>query len=151
MSYKVFKLLMLVMLVFAPCAALADTVWDVTPGSGAGDCKFQGNNNRVCFADFDADEVSAMLNVAECENFSVYWDSLITGTSNLNTIQVRRSIASTASVNTSTIMGNITLTGDPATGLDVLAGYDGPYIYADIITHTAGTGRLAVMCFKRQW
>lgn len=151
MSFKKLGLTMLVLAAVAPSTALADTVWDVTPGSSLGDCNFKGSNNRVCFADFDADEVSAILDTRECENYSVYWDSLITGTTHLNTINIRRSISPTASANTSMILNNATLTGDPATGLDTLAGYDGPWLYADIAVHTAGTGRLAVMCFKRQW
>jgi len=144
------KLLILTtaLLLFA-APALAESTWDLTPGSGNNDCNFASFS--TCFSDFDADENSPVLDTRMCENWSAHWVSNIAATTHLNTINLRWSVASTASANTSGIVNNATLTGDPSTGLDVLAGYDSPWLYADIAAHTAGTGRLAVQCFKRRW
>ena len=124
--------------------------WDVVPGSAADDCTFDAGYN-LCFVDLASDTFSTMMNTNICENWSFHWISLITGTTHLNTVNVRWSIASTIHVNTSGIANNTTLTGDPATGLDVLAGYDAPWVYLDIAVYTAGTGRGSLQCFKRRW
>jgi len=140
--------LVLALVFLLPAAALADTTWDITPGSGKGNCDFYRGID-VCFADFDEAEATPVLNTSVCENWSAHWLSNIADQSHDNEITVRWSLSTTASVNTSEIVNNTTLTGDPSTGLDVLAGYDAPWIYAVVTTHTSGTGRLAVQCFKR--
>ena len=138
----------LILALLLPATALADTVWDITPGTGKGSCDFS-HGVSLCFADFDAAEASAIIYTDLCENWTAHWISRIDAETHDNEITVRWSISPTANVNTSEIVNNATLTGDPATGLDVLAGYDAPWIYAVVTTHTAGTGRLALQCFKR--
>jgi hypothetical protein len=138
--------LLLALLFAAP--SYADTVWDITPGTAKGTCEF-GRGIEVCFADFDSAEASAVIYTALCENWSARWISKIDDETHSNEITVRASLSPTASVNTSMIVNDATLTGDPSTGLDVLAGYDAPWVYAVVTTHTAGTGRLALQCFKR--
>ena len=148
MSQKNFKLWMIILAVLAPSGAFAESTWDRTPGSGTGDCIF-ASGDAVCFSDYDADESSPMLDTRLCENFTATWVSNIAATSHDNDITIRWSVAATASVNTSGIMQNLTLTGDPTTSLDRLLGFDAPWIYADITTYTSGTGRLAIHCFKQ--
>ena len=139
---------LVLLLVLLPATAWAQAVWDITPGTEKGTCDFYAGVD-VCFADFDADESSLVINTRVCENWSARWISNIAATSHDNDITVRASVSPTASVNTSSIVNNATLTGDPSTGLDVLAGYDSPWVYADITTYTSGTGRLSLQCFKR--
>ena len=147
MHTKIILTFIAALLLFA-APAVAESTWETTPGGTLNNCSF-ASLFSTCFSDFDADENSPMLDVRPCENFSAFWVSNIAATTHLNTINIRRSVASTVSANTSAIINNATLTGDPSTGLDVLSGYDGPWIYADIAAHTAGTGRLVVQCFKR--
>jgi hypothetical protein len=137
---------MLALLFASP--AFAATVWDITPGSGEGDCEFHRGID-VCFADFDAAEATAIINTHVCENWTARWISRIDAETHDNDVTLRASISPTASVSTSAIVNNATLTGDPSTGLDVLSGYDSPWLYAVVTTHTSGTGRLALQCFKR--
>ena len=138
--------LILALLVSAP--AWADTVWDITPGTEKGTCEFFRGVD-VCFADFDTTEASAMINTSICENWSARWISNIAAPSYDNHITIRASVSPTVSVNTSEIVNNTTLTGDPSTDLDILAGYDAPWVYAVVTTHAGGTGRLSLQCFKR--
>ncbi len=151
MSHRHFKLLMLLLAVFVPSAALAaeTSVWDIIPGSAAGDCTFEAGW-PVCYADLDAtSESTPTLDTRRCENWTATWVSNIAATSHDNDIQIRWSIAKAASVNTSGIVNNQTLTGDPSTSSDRLLGYDSVYIYALLSTYTSGTGRLAIHCFQR--
>ncbi len=141
------RLALILSLLFA-APAWSETVWDITPGTGKGACDFRRGID-VCFADFDDAEASVTIYTAVCENWSARWISNIAATSHDNVLTVRASVSPTASVNTSEIVNNALLTGDPATDLDVLAGYDAPWIYAVVTTHTAGTGRLSLQCFKR--
>jgi hypothetical protein len=139
----------LILALFLAAPAWADTVvWDITPGTEKGACDFRRGID-VCFADFDDAEASVTIYTAVCENWSARWISNIDDTSHDNVLTVRASVSHTASVNTSEIVNNAFLTGDPADDLDVLAGYDSPWLYAVVTTHVTGTGRLSLQCFKR--
>ncbi len=144
-KYRFFAIFAALLLLAVP----ANAGWDVVPGSGEGDCSFD-KGYSICFADFSSTSTSGIMNTNICENYTAHWISNIASQAHANTIVIRWSIAATESVNTSEIANNTTLTGDPATGLDVLAGYDAPWIYASA-TMSSGTGRLAVQCFKRRW
>jgi hypothetical protein len=146
-KHKLLTLFAGLILFAAPAAA--ESTWDVKPGSGSGGCNFA--QFHTCFSDFGENENSPMLDTGVCENWSAHWMSKIAATTFENTINIRWSISPTVSANTSQIVENKTLTGDPSTGLDVLAGYDSPWLYADIAVYDAGTGRLVVQCFKRRW
>jgi len=148
MKQQHFKLWMMILAVLLPVEVFAESTWDAQPGTGNGDCNFKAGH-IVCFSDFDEDESSPILDTRICENWTTTWVSNIAATSHDNDITVRWSIAPTASVNTSGIVENLTLTGNPATGHDRLVGYDSIWLYADITTYTSGTGRLAVHCFRR--
>jgi len=131
--------------------ASAQTTWDLTPGGGDGLCSF--DRYDICFADFDADEQTPILDMRKCENFSVHFqsDTLADGTFD-TTIQIFWNVSGTVDANASEVINNTTLTGNPATGLDVLAGYDAPWIYGDIAAYGAGdNARIAVQCWKRRW
>ncbi len=126
----------------------ASATWDVVPGSGNDDCSFP--RYIICYSDLTSDTTSGTINTAICENWSFHWISDIAATSYDTTVNVRWSLSSTESVNTSEIVNNATLTGDPSTGLDVLAGYDAPWLYLDIAVYSASdTGRGALQCFQR--
>jgi len=125
----------------------ASAAWDRSPGSGLGDCNFL--QSVVCYADLASDTTTGIINTHLCENMTAHWVSNIADETHDNDITVRWSIANTESVNTSGIVKNATLTGDPATDLDVIYGFDAPYVYGDITTYTSGTGRLALHCFRR--
>ena len=144
------KLLLAGLLVAAP-AFSAEVGWDFTPGdtsNRAGTCTFDKTN--ICYADFDTvNDTTGIINTQTCENWSAHWDAEIAATTHLSTLNVRWSMVDTESVNTSEIVNNATLTGDPATGLDVLAGYDSPYVYAVFINDNGGIGRLSLQCFDR--
>jgi hypothetical protein len=137
---------MLILAVMLPGKALA-TSWVITPG-GSDSCNFNAGQ-RVCFVDLASDTTSDMIDTRLCENYSFHWISNIAATSHDNDVVVRWSLSPTVSANTSEISNNATLTGDPATNLDVLAGYDAPWLYVDVTTYTSGTGRGSLQCFKR--
>ena len=135
------------LLLAAPAAA--QSVWDLAPGGTAKPCSFSSFYS-TCFSDFDADENSEMLDMRMCENYSVHFNSDTLGTTYDTTINVRWSVAEAVSANTSEIVNNATLTGDPSTGLDVLAGYDAAWIYIDVVNYSASdVARVSVQCFKR--
>jgi len=144
-------------LLMIPGIALAEASWDIVAGSGDGLCSFTGGTTgrggySICYAEFDADENSAVIDTSICENWSLHFISDIDDTTYDTTINARWSISATASANTSEIVDNKTLTGDPATGLDVLAGYDSPWLYIDVASYSAGdTAQVALQCFKRRW
>ena len=151
MKRRHFKLLMLILAALLPIEALAaeTSVWDVKAGSAAGGCTFSAGW-AVCYADLDAASESAPpIDTRLCENWSATWVSNIAATSHDNDITLRWSISDTASVNTSGIVDNKTLTGDPATSLDRLQGSDSIWLYPVVTTYTSGTGRLALHCFQR--
>ena len=129
--------------------AWAESTWDIVPGDAGGLCSF--DRYDICFTDFDATENSPILDMRKCENYTVHFNSNITDTDFLNTLTVRWSVSETASVNTSEIVNNSTLTGSPATGLDVLAGYDAPWIYLVGTINDTDTARASVQCWKRRW
>jgi hypothetical protein len=142
---------MIILAVLLPCEAFAaeTSVWDATPGTGNGDCDFKAGH-LVCFADLDtADESTPPLDTRLCENWSATWVSNIAATTHDNDITIRWSIAPTASVNTSGIIDNWTLTGDPATNKDRLIGYDSPWLYVVAAASWSGTGRVAIHCFRQ--
>jgi len=142
---------MLLLAVFVPFGAFAaeTSKWDINPGTDLGDCTFKAGW-AVCYADLDeASESTPTLDTRRCENWTATWVSNIADTTHDNDVQIRWSISETASVNTSGIVDNATLTGDPATDSDRLLGYDSVYLYAALSTYTSGTGRLAIHCFQR--
>ncbi len=142
---------MIILAVLLPCEAFAaeTSAWDATPGSGTGGCNFKAGH-LVCFADLDASsESTPILDTRLCENWTATWVSNIAATSHDNDVTVRWSIAPTASVNTSGIIDNWTLTGDPSTDKARLIGYDSVWLYAALTTYTSGTGRLAIHCFRQ--
>ncbi len=128
-------------------ASVASAAWDSAPGSGLGNCTFL--KYQVCYADLSSSTTTGIINTHICENISAHWVANIASTAHTNTIQVRWSAADTESANTSEIVKNATLTGDPATDLDALYGFDAPFVYGDA-TIGAGTGRLALHCFRRR-
>jgi hypothetical protein len=143
---------MLILAVMLPGQALAAAgtePWVITPG-GSDECEFSAGHT-TCFVDFDhADDLSEMMDMRTCENYSFHWNAIITAETHTNTVNVRWSVLPTAGVNTSTIVNNATLTGDPATDLDVLAGYDAAWVYVDsVVWAAAGTGRGVLQCWKR--
>ena len=128
----------------------ATATWDVVPGSEAGDCSFTRLN--TCFIDLDGTpDNSTTINTSMCENWSFHWVSNIALTTHLNSVNVRWSVSATASANTSAIVNNTELDGDPSTDTDVLAGYDAVWVYIDEATWNTGTGRGSLQCFKRRW
>lgn len=137
-----------IVLVLLLLAAPATAAWDKSPGGGDGNCNFL--TSFVCYADLGSDTTTGIINTHLCENMSAHWISNIAATSHDNDITVRWSIADTESVNTSAIVEDSTLTGDPSTGLDAIYGFDAPFVYGDITTYTSGTGRLALHCFRRR-
>jgi len=135
-------------LIWIAAPAAAESVWVTQPG-GTQPCSF-ASFLSMCFSDFDADENSPLLNTSMCENWSVRFNSDVEATTYDTTINVRCSLGTTVSANTSEIVNNATLTGDPSTGLDVLAGYDCPLIYIDVASYSSGDdARVSVQCFKR--
>jgi hypothetical protein len=137
------------LLLALPAAATAPS-WDISPGSYDGKCSF--DRYDICFSDFDDDVTTPILDTRKCENYSVHFISDTLDTTYDTTINIRWSNSATVSANTSEVVDNLTLTGNPAAGLDVLAGYDAPWIYADIVNHeTADVARIAVQCWKRRW
>ncbi len=135
------------LLLAAPAAA--DSTWELIPGNTDNNCSF-ASFYSTCFSDFDADENSPILDTRMCENYSIHFNSDTLGTTYDTTINARCSLSPTVSANTSEIVNNATLTGDPSTGLDVLAGYDCPWLYFDIASHSANdVARVSVQCFKR--
>jgi hypothetical protein len=151
MRQRHFKLWMIILAVLLPCGAFAaeTSTWDITPGSGAGDCVFKAGHS-ACYADLDtASESTPTLDTRICENWTATWVSNIAATSHDNDVTVRWSISPTASVNTSGIIDNITLTGDPATARDRIVGTDAIFAYAALTTYVTGTGRLAIQCFRQ--
>ncbi len=151
MHIKTLSAWVLAGLLLAVPAGAAEVGWDITPGDTsvlAGTCTFAKTN--ICYADLNAaTDTTGILDTRSCENWSAHWIAEIANENNTKTLQVRWSMADTESVNTSEPVNNVTLTGDPATGLDVLAGYDSPYLYADVIVDTGDVGRLSVQCFDR--
>jgi hypothetical protein len=136
-------------LVLLAAPAAAQSVWTLKPGGTTANCSF-ASAYSTCFTVLDADESSAVLDTRMCENYSVHFNSDTLAETFATTVNVRCSLSPTASDNTSTIVNNATLTGDPSTGLDVLAGYDCPWIYLDVAAHSANdVARASVQCFKR--
>jgi hypothetical protein len=148
MSRKQFRIIMLILAVLAPGIASATTpVWSRDPGGTTQNCSFDAGH-RICYADFDATVNSPIIDTRVCENFTATWVGNVASEAHVNTANVRWSISETASVNTSGIIDNATLTGDPSTGLDRLIGFDAPWIYVTS-TNSAGTGRIAIHCFRK--
>jgi len=141
------KSLLITLLLLWPLSATA--VWDVVPGSGAGDCVFATYNK--CFSDLASDTTTGIIDTSMCENITAHWVSNIAAATHLNHIDIRVSIAANESANTSYILKGIKLTGNPIGDRAAHRGFDAPWVYGDINTYTAGTGRLALQCFKRRW
>ena len=162
----------LVILLLALRAA-AESTWDIAPGDSdpLKTCSF--TRHDICFSDLDeTDETTPILDMRKCENYTVhflsdtladgtfdttiniYWnvsDTLADGTFD-TTINIFWNVSGTVDANFSEIVENKTLTGNPATGLDVLSGFDAPWIYADIAVHSASdVARISVQCWKRRW
>ncbi len=125
--------------------------WDFSPGdtgSRAGACTFKQTN--ICWADFTTDEETTdILDTRICENWTAHFDSRLLSEVHDNAVQVRWSMDGVVGVNTSAVVNNATLTGDPATGLDVLAGFDSPWLYVQMKTDAGGTARISIQCFAR--
>ena len=145
--------LVLPLLLLLVLPAAAESTWDIAPGDSdpLKTCSFIRHD--ICFSDFDADESSPILDMRKCENYSIHFqsDTGADGTFN-TTANVFWNVSGTVDANASEIVDNKTLTGNPATGLDVLAGYDAPWIYVDIANFSAGdNARVSVQCWKRRW
>lgn len=120
--------------------------WSKTAGGTDTGCKFPSPNK--CFYDFAADETTPVLAVDMCENFSIWFDSDTLATTNDTTVKVYWSSSASTSSLTSEILDTTLLDGNGDTGTDRLTGNDGIWIYADIITHSAGdVARMIVQCF----
>jgi hypothetical protein len=138
------RILALATILLASSAA----AWDKEPGSGLDDCNFR--SRHICFYDFTTDGVSPMLDTRECENWSAHFLSDVGATTHDSTVQIRWSLSPTVNANTSEVVDNITLDGDPAASTDSMRGYDSPWIYVDTNTGHAGGGdisRISVQCF----
>jgi hypothetical protein len=138
------------LLLALPAMATAPS-WDIVPGSYDGLCSF--DRYDICFTDFDADTTTPILDMRKCENYTVHFqsDTKADGTFD-TTAQVYWNVSGTVSADTSEVVDNTTLTGDPSTGYDVLAGYDAPWIWIDITAFGAtDQARAAVQCWKRRW
>ena len=139
------------LLLALPAAAVS--TWDIIPGTSNSlqPCSFIRHD--ICFSDFDADEASPILDTRKCENYTIHFqsDTLADGTFD-TTVNIFWNVSGTVDANFSEIVDNKTLTGNPATGLDVLAGFDAPWIYADIANYAAlDNARVSVQCWKRRW
>jgi hypothetical protein len=148
---KLFTLIATLLLFALPAAAEAP--WTLAPGIATeGNCTFS-STFTTCFAEFDANENSVIMDTRICENYSVHYISDVDADGTFaTTANVMCSLSPTLSANTSEIVNNATLTGDPSTGLDVLAGYDCPWVWIDIATLDPGDiARVSLQCFKRRW
>ena len=134
-------------------SAAAESTWDIAPGDSDPLNTCSITRHDICFSDFDADETSPILDMRKCENYTVHFlsDTLQDGTFD-TTINIFWNVSGTVDAKFSEIVDNKTLTGNPATGLDVLAGFDAPWIYADIANLAASdVARISVQCWKRRW
>ncbi len=145
---KIRNLLILILVLVAGPAVAANTAWDITPGglgTGNGACRFV-SNNRVCFIDLDTLGTTPILDTRHCENITVKWDSDIATAVFDNDITVRWSNTNSVSANTSEIVVNATLDGNPVNGTDAIYGFDSPFTYLELTADAGGTGRASMQC-----
>ena len=147
--------LILFLLLFAAPAFAADA-WVTRPGAATGTfaCDFQ--QSRVCWWDnleSGGLDVTTVLDVQVCENVTAEFYSNIASANNNNTATVF------ANGNEHTIhatdlhaepIQNAVLTGDPATSLFAIYGFDASFLYVRFVMNDgASTARISIHCHPR--
>jgi len=135
--------------------AAADGAWVSSAGAATGTvpCSFQ--DFRVCWWDVTeagSVDVTTLLDTAQCENVSVSWVASLTTLLHNNTATIYNNHSTTINATDwfSEIVENAVLTGDPATNLFAIYGFDASYIYARFDMNDSSTiGRLRVHCHPR--
>ena len=134
--------------------ALAIDAWVTEPG-GAVACTFPRNiyrTFRTCWWDVTeagSTDVTTQLDTRWCENVSVSWISSITTTNHNSTATIydNQSTSISGTDLTAEIVQNSVLTGNPATSLYSIYGFDASFVYARFSMVDVGTtGRLKVHC-----
>lgn len=104
------------------------------------------------YACYDLDTTSTTdsgtLDVSQCENIDIFWNSIITANTFTNTVIARNCFTQgTRNANMCWAIENLTLTGNPADNTEAIYGASAVWLYADVQAHAAsGTARMLVKC-----
>ena len=144
------SLLAILMILVAPIPAWAADAWVGLPGGATQTAPCSFSESRTCWWDVAATGVTTQLDTQSCENVSVSWIANIASGANMNTATIYENHSTVISATdvTAEIVENAVLTGDPATDLYAIYGFDAGFVYARFVI-SAGTGRLKVHCHPR--